>query len=213
MKKTAFGQKVHGQLWTLEKLKEAKQLFDNRTARSKKNQDGVSKSPLIDAVEPIDYIFPVLHDQIGLVNKSLKHINDWAEKYVEKLPEGHVETRKELLDSEKARSKVIRDYEAFVQDHCPRLEGFLQEQLDNESLLEDLAILEIEINDLEEEKALLQDAKNKSITSVATVSKKYKSMRTQRGKKVDSFTNQLDRCLQQVGGKREAYHGGDLNGS
>jgi hypothetical protein len=56
MKKTAFGQK--GQLWTLEKLKDAKQLFDNRTARSKKNQDEVSTSALIDAVEPIDYIFP-----------------------------------------------------------------------------------------------------------------------------------------------------------
>ena len=29
MKKTAFGQKVHGQLWTLERLKDTKQLFDN----------------------------------------------------------------------------------------------------------------------------------------------------------------------------------------
>jgi hypothetical protein len=38
-------------------------------------------------------------------------------------------------------------------------------------------------------------------------------MRTQRGKKVDSFAYQLDRCLQQVGAKREAYHGGDLNGN
>ena len=212
MKKTAFGQKVHGQLWTLERLKDTKQLFDNRTAKSKKNRDGVSTSPLIDAVEPIDYIFPVLHEQIGLVNKSLKHMNDWAEKYVEKLPEGHVETRDELLDSEKARSEIIRDYEAFVQDHCPRLEG-LQEQLDDEPLLEDLAILEIEINDLEEEKALLQDAKNKAITRVATANKKYRSMRTQRGKKVEGFAYQLDRCLQQVGAKREAYHGGDLNGN
>jgi len=39
------------------------------------------------------------------------------------------------------------------------------------------------------------------------------SMLTQRGKKVDSFADQLDRCLQQVGAKREAYHVGDLKGN
>jgi FtsZ-binding cell division protein ZapB len=75
------------------------------------------------------------------------------------------------------------------------LEG-LQEQLDDETLLEDLTILEIEINELEEEKALLQDAKNKAITHMATANKKYRSMRMQQGKNVDSFAYQLGRCLQ-----------------
>ena len=65
-----------------------------------------------------------------------------------------------MLDYEKANSKVIRDYEAFVQ---PRLKG-LQEQLDDESVLEDLAMLEIEISDFKKEKALLEDAKNKATT-------------------------------------------------
>ena len=69
MKKTAFSRKVHGQLWMLEKLKNAKQLFDNRTARSKKKQDRVSTSPLIGAGQSNQSTI------FSQSSRSLKHIN------------------------------------------------------------------------------------------------------------------------------------------
>jgi hypothetical protein len=48
----------------------------------------------MDVVEPENFIVCVLHNQMGLVNKSLEHLLLLAEKDIEKLPEGHAETRK-----------------------------------------------------------------------------------------------------------------------
>mmetsp|Transcript_12561 Transcript_12561/g.22804 ORF Transcript_12561/g.22804 Transcript_12561/m.22804 type:complete len:115 (-) Transcript_12561:112-456(-) len=56
--------------WTCEKLRESKSIFDQRTARSNKNYNGVSSDQLLD-IEPEDFIFPVLHVQMGIVNKTL----------------------------------------------------------------------------------------------------------------------------------------------
>lgn len=97
--------------WTIEKLKAAKARYDFRTSRSRakthKTEKGVSASPLITAVEPEDIMFPVLHDQIGLVNKSLDHMVAYVEKHVEKLGDGHAKTRKDLLAAEKATEQAL----------------------------------------------------------------------------------------------------------
>jgi hypothetical protein len=56
--------------WTCEKLCEAKSIFDQQTARSNKNYKGVLSDQLLD-IDPEDFIFPVLHVQKGIVNKTL----------------------------------------------------------------------------------------------------------------------------------------------
>jgi hypothetical protein len=59
--------------WILEKLKDVKRLFKNRSVKSQKNHKGVNADALIEIVEPENFIFPALHNQMGLVNKSLSH--------------------------------------------------------------------------------------------------------------------------------------------
>jgi hypothetical protein len=56
--------------WTCEKLCEAKSIFDQQTVRSNKNYKGVLSDQLLD-LDPEDFIFPVLHVQKGIVNKTL----------------------------------------------------------------------------------------------------------------------------------------------
>jgi hypothetical protein len=113
--------------WTCEKLKQAKRQFDNRTARSKKTNKGVSAGMLLDGVEPEDYIFPVLHDQMGLVNKSLEHLLSFSELHIEKLPDGHTQTRKELLDAQEARESATADKKSFNETDKVRLDTFENE--------------------------------------------------------------------------------------
>jgi hypothetical protein len=65
--------------WILEKLNDAKRLFKNRLAKSQKNHKGVNADTLIEIVQPKNFIFPALHHQMGLVNKSLSHLLTYGE--------------------------------------------------------------------------------------------------------------------------------------
>ena len=59
-------------LWTITLLQEAKAKFDARTAKSQKTWKGVLADLLFDCIEPEDYIFSVLHDQMGFVNSFIQ---------------------------------------------------------------------------------------------------------------------------------------------
>ena len=58
-------------------------------------------------VEPEDFIFPVLHVQMGIVNKALSHLVAWFEKHVEKLADGHAETRTNLIREGKLLQVIL----------------------------------------------------------------------------------------------------------
>jgi hypothetical protein len=115
-KKSWFGMKdllQDAAKWTCEMLRKAKCRFDARTARRNRNYNGVSADQLLD-VEPGDFIFPVLHVQMGLVNKALSHLVAWFEKHVEKLADGHADTRTKLIEAETEYEEAMEAYDAFV---------------------------------------------------------------------------------------------------
>jgi hypothetical protein len=119
--------------WTLEKLKDAKRLFKNRSAKSQKNHKGVNADALIEIVEPENFIFPALHDQMGLVNKSLSHLLTYGERHVEKLPPEHTATREELLDAEKALSEKTEELLTFDNTKAVRLAELKRQRAADES--------------------------------------------------------------------------------
>lgn len=59
--------------WTHQKILDAKEVFDDRTAKSKLNECGAHEEPLLPDFEPHFYIVPVLHVEMGLVDKALGH--------------------------------------------------------------------------------------------------------------------------------------------
>jgi hypothetical protein len=190
--------------WTLEKLKDAKRLFKNRSAKSQKNHKGVNADALIEIVEPENFIFPALHDQMGLVNKSLSHLLTYGERHVEKLPPEHTATREELLDAEKALSEKTEELLTFDNTKAVRLAELKRQRAADESKKE---IEELVAEKAELDKELLNARQRKK-----NAKKKYDEMRKKRGKVEDSLAYQLDENLKKIGAKIEAYHGGDLNG-
>jgi hypothetical protein len=81
----------------LERIIAAKKVFDHKVARSQakdplKNYLGISSMPLLH-VQPKDYIFPVLHIQMGMVSKVLSHLLALIEMHIENLLDGHEEAQ------------------------------------------------------------------------------------------------------------------------
>jgi len=85
----------------VEKLKEARDIC------------GVVSYPVWDFVEPKNYIFPVLHVEIGLVNTVLDKFYDWVEDHVEvaSAEEKMCRNRMIILDTE--LSKAVGKLEAW----------------------------------------------------------------------------------------------------
>ncbi len=176
-------------------------LFDGRTARSQATYKGVKAENLMDVVEPENFIVCVLHNQMGLVNKSLEHLLLLAEKDIEKLPEGHAETRKNLLETEKAFQNMKDEMESFVNTGQLRLNASKNQakaSLTNEER-EEIDGLKAESERLDKQ---VEKAKKGN----------YKEMRKARGKTDDSFSYSTDENIKKVGAKVQAWHGGDLNG-
>jgi hypothetical protein len=197
--------------WTLERIGAAKAVFDRKVARSRakdppKNYLGVSSKPLL-CVEPKDYIFPVLHVQMGMVNKALSHLLAWIEMHVENLPEGHEETRTNLINAQKASDDAESAYKDVLES-----KKNLQEELKHAAGREKQD-LEQELEEINEELEHLGTRKSTASNDLATAKKRYKEMRSKRGKPESSFAYLLDKALQAVGAKRPAYHGGDLEGN
>ena len=197
--------------WTCEKLREAKSIFDQRTARSNKNYKGVSSDQLLD-VEPEDFIFPVLHVQMGIVNKALSHLVAWFEKHVEKLADGHAETRTNLFKAETDFEEAMEAYDAFVNGE-PFLSLATKRKQAKTVTGDAKELLEEEIKGIEDEFKSLDDKKKDAKSKQTAARKKYSKMRSKRGKPDSSFAYILDKALELVGAKRGSYHGGDLQGN
>ena len=99
--KTAFGEPVqiaNAQQWTLALLKQTKTEFDNTKKAATKNKKGVLEEPLFD-VEPANYIIPILHVQMGIVNKIIEHLIAWCERDVEKMTDEESMIRTKMIES------------------------------------------------------------------------------------------------------------------
>jgi hypothetical protein len=165
--------------WTLEKLKDAKRLFKKRSAKSQKNHKGVNADALIEIVEPENFIFPALHNQMGLVNKSLSHLLTYGERHIEKLPLEHTATREELLDAKKALSKKMEESLTFENTKAVCLAELKRQGAADES--------KKEIEELVAEKAELNKELLNAWQCKKNAKKKYDEMRKKRGKVENSL--------------------------
>ena len=74
---------------------------------------GVKSYPLLDFIEIEDYIFPVLHGEIGLANLALDHFLDFVDDKEEVLSEEGKVARNYLVIAEVASSnyKEVQEFE------------------------------------------------------------------------------------------------------
>ena len=71
------------------------------------NRRGVVDLPLFSDVQPSQYVFPILHTEIGLGNSLLKSFFKWVDYRVEQVSEEEVERRNEL-------ASTTRDYDEYI---------------------------------------------------------------------------------------------------
>ena len=77
-----------GRPWTLHLMKETCDKLENgQLKRKDKDQErGIMERPTCNCVEPIDWIFPILHGVDLLVNKPFKYLQHWIYSRLEDIP-------------------------------------------------------------------------------------------------------------------------------
>ena len=214
-----------GAPWTLHELQETyRKLEDGRLNRKDKNQErGVVSTPLVDCVEPTNFLFPPLHALDLLTNTPYKYIQKWVWNRLEDVP-------LELIEQRETRAAAALEVESLWNDvievEKPKL--IMQEEL--KSLLPTNE--EIEFDDdhhqeewLKQKELVLQATKDSEIAHLSyEVSKKAYNKLTaalnkvekkkEFGKQSRDLWMQVERLLRKdFNIYSSTYHGGDLEGN
>lgn len=100
-----------GVTWTIDLLK--------RTAQTKpRDMKGVSEEPQWVEVEPALFICPLLHMEMGLVNKAVDEMMQFFDERVEVVPPEEQEQRKKVVEAARDARQARQRYEWCL---CPPL--------------------------------------------------------------------------------------------
>jgi len=110
----------HAEEWTITKLKSHKLKVAQGTLKTPMEIRGVVDFPLWEFIEVINYVYPVLHGEIGLINLALDSFYDILDDNVEVMSEEEkiirnttiladaaFETSRETLEELKASSTAV----------------------------------------------------------------------------------------------------------
>ena len=65
-------------------------------------------------MEPQNYIIPVLHVQMGIVNKIIKHLIAWCERDVETMNGEDLSVRTAMIESSNDYGDAQEEYDLFI---------------------------------------------------------------------------------------------------
>ena len=188
---------------TLNLLRDYSQMYANNSKKPKSQKldtKGVVMPPQLN-IEPCDYIVPILHLMIGLVNKAWISLIHFFDEFVEN----------------------ISDYEATLKDEMLLLNIEIEEIKEESDILtvnRDIAYLERDETEEARETyicsrdklKLLQNTKklkNKELKNVRSLIEKEKELR--KGDE-ESLENLLHCILENSNIKKQHFHGGSMNG-
>ena len=86
-----------GTKWTLECMcKRREQIFNKELEDTAINRKGITKMELIEAIQILQYIYPILHSEIGLGNYLLNSFFDWIDFRIEKVSDEEKNLRRDF---------------------------------------------------------------------------------------------------------------------
>jgi hypothetical protein len=71
------------ELWTIDKQKRYAEKKCSKGAKRCKTKKGIVNNPLIPFIEPKNYIFPLLHFEIGMINNVLDSLRSFVQQQIE----------------------------------------------------------------------------------------------------------------------------------
>ena len=214
-----------GESWDLDMLK--LQLENNKSNKLTGRQCmGVKGSPYFSI--PIDrIIWPLLHSLIGIGNQLLNHVVDYGELYVECLSARELQMRQEVIQLEQSVADARQNKKSWESNDKTRLRKLVSEQTTYEvwletnnenhpdyNMIQDLyEMIALEINFLQDEIDEYNHIIDRDTKKISANKKQLTLFRTERKSASDSLYTGIDAILQKHRIKRQAYHGGDLQGN
>jgi hypothetical protein len=93
-------------LWDIAKQKQFLQEIETGQQKEPKDKKGIVSEPIIDFIEPSNYVFPQLHLEIGAVNYVLDALRAFIEEQVEVLSNKEREFRNTKIIADVALEKA-----------------------------------------------------------------------------------------------------------
>jgi hypothetical protein len=202
--------------WNLAEIKRiARTLGGTRTS-----EESVKSYPLLDCIEICRYIFPVLHVTLGVVNRLLKWILDYADLVVEKTPAALMKARAKQMETEHVHLEKKKEITAGEHANCTRSfaraigsRGEILAEDRTEAIANEISLKQ-EIMSFKKELTVLKKAQ-KDLSALNTVAKEeLKRLEKQIGKYSKHVPRELERILEcEFDIKRPNYHGWDICGN
>ncbi len=211
-------------LWTIQEQLRYVEKINRKELKNPKDKKGIVSSPLIPFIQPQDYIFPLLHFEIGAVNNVLDSLRNFVEDQVEIISDTEKVARNRVITADVAYTRLkdsVQEAHATVAIQQLRLQkAGLSQTLRQRGLTEErIGSLVAERRQIDERIAALQ-AQKESLEKELGQKRKSLSDARKELKKIQSDKTKID--LPTVAGIENiflnysispaAYHGGKLNG-
>ena len=221
-----------GRCWLLNEMNELREKLDRKEiVATSANRMGVREMMLMSCFEIKEYIYPVLHSEIGIGNFFLNSFMEWVDYKIENQTKEERDKKsdyaimlKEMLPLEEKMAEFNRNEGIELVDlresraHLKDIRGMKDEDGKFVSTVEErrevdemIRALTDNIKVIVNRKKMIEAELTLKKRLCAELKKELNGYVTKRGKK-GSVRIQLEKTLVKYGVSRPAYHGGDLTG-
>ena len=180
----------------------ANKYHSDKSKQKKKISDtkGVIMKPLLE-IEPRDYIVPLLHLMIGIVNKAWDSFIYFLDEFVENVGEREASLKDRLCDIENEMNNIVDSIEVHTTNRNVSL-------MEIKSDPEAKEIYELSKKCLSD----LIDKKRKLTSEKRSVKGSIEEEKNKRSDNEENIENLLHVILDQCKIKKQHFHGGSMNG-
>jgi len=106
-----------GELWSIEKIYQIHQNYtENGMPETSENIKGCTDKPLFNYVPICNFVIPILHIIIGIVNSLVDCIFEWIEERIEKLSPNQIQARNSFIFAKVQYDCLKENYDEWLQN-------------------------------------------------------------------------------------------------
>ena len=181
-----------------------------RCSVSKKTDTkGIIMPPIFD-IEPRDYIVPILHLLIGIVNKGWTSLGHFLDEFVENVSKEEAELKDRKHEIENELSYLDDEVDIYTVSKTMALE-IIEEEDGTDNSETTLQARDVHKNAIQQIKILVEERKSK-MKELRQVKLNLEREKQQRAGDEAGIDNLLFDILEQYNIKKQSFHGGAMNG-